>query len=203
MAQEFPQDEPINPFTELRISKGYSTSDKLANRLKINHNSIDQLEAGMYPNPPPIILRGLEIGIGTEEEHDLIKRYRTYQTKKRKWNSPFNRFNPRAKLITNPIFRTDVNPLQDWREQSNLQKYTVCAMYCIHLPTYNRAETRAVELSEIPSQIITAFTQAGYDGLLDIVGQLIEVFAVHKQFETNRIRQLNKLPPLEPLERAK
>lgn len=176
---------PVNPLRTLRLSMEIPTVDAMANIANIRTAAISQAEDGLYPKPLPGYLMALGIELGSPEEVELTKAYLKYQTDRRKFNGPQGQ----CKLIENPRFSLNENPLATWREQSGLAVYGLAAAYCIHLPLVNKFEKAITSFKENPpSGILVPLKEAGYD-----TEEFEEASQIYKAALYARLRELNSL----------
>lgn len=149
-----------NPIKQARLDVNMSIVE-MAAVANVSHAAIGQLEAGFYPEPLPAVLTSLGIPPGSDRLRQITEDYKTYQLETRRANGPLFGV---PRLIELPVFNLEIHPLEDWRKQSSLPTYTLCAAYCIHMPLVNRFEKHITNCSEIPpTQIYKALDDAGYD----------------------------------------
>lgn len=173
-----------NPLKEIRMELQF-TPNQLANFAGIHQTAVEQAEAGFYPQPLPSYLIAIGIKPGTSDEKKLIDKYHQFQLETRLENGP----NGLCKLILNPRFTLDENPLFSWRTQSGLATYGFCSAFCVHMPSVNNFEKNIVKLGEVPSKAIAVpLTQAGYD-----LDEFTEASLLYKASLLNKVRSSNGL----------
>lgn len=176
-----------NPLKRERLELQLSP-DQMASIANIQLAAIGQAEEGFYVNPLPSYLLALGITPGSPREKRITEEYREYQRLKRISNGP----NGTPKLIANPQFSVETNPLYTWRTQSGLATYGFCSAFCIHMPLVNRFEKHISGFGVVPPPALgNPLIEAGYD--LDEFKEACEVF---KMSMNNKIRLANNLPPV-------
>lgn len=194
-----------NPLKLLRLEQGLNYREAAIN-FGINDATIEMAERGFYTDPPPVIFKILNIK--EDEQQQITKAYHEYQIFTRKLNGP-NQQSPQRdqqfqvelgdlslsspKLICNPTFRSDENPLYSWREQSGLPIYTLCTYYCLHMPTVSRFESKIWTFTEFPDAIYEPLRQAGYDKIEGLLEEFIDTFHLHKRWVSSHLMKVNNL----------
>lgn len=180
--------ELLNPLKAIRTNDLHKTGEQLAKEAGINLAAIGQQEDGLYPSPIPAYLLAIGILPGSQDEIDITKEYHNWQTLVRQQNG----LHGLRRLIPNPRFTLDENPLYSWRVQSSLTTYRFCSSFCVHMPTVNSFEKKITSLHRIPPVVLsTPLIEGGYD-----LDEFTEASILYKAHLLDTARRLNNLPPV-------
>jgi hypothetical protein len=182
-------DETSNPFRRIREAKGL-TQQFIAVRAKVGHYFVLRTEQGLYPNPPPSVMRVYIRELNCDEE-EIINEYHDFQL----WVRKTNGRSPLGDVPTLNELNAAMHPMKYWRARQNISVVGVCKAFCVAQPVLSHFESKPRLQQSVPKQFLDALRDAGYTSY---ELELLEAsYERHRAFI--RIQALN-MPPVGDLE---